>query len=157
MPALFRFSIVTQAALKFEGQTDAVVAPGAAGDLAALANHAPLLTTLRPGVVRASVVAGGQSKVGEARVGESTAGEATGSQWLDFAVDGGFMQVLPERVIILTDAALTRNEIDAEAARAELQRAEEALAQKRGADDSEERRAVAFAKAKLEVTHRPVV
>lgn len=133
MATLTHFTIVTPGAVKFEGDAEIVVAPGSAGDLGALAQHAPLLTTLRTGPVRATVAAG--------RV--------------EFAIDGGFMEVLPEKVIILTDVALTRDEIDVEQARADLKRAEEALAQKRGADDSAERRAIAWAHARLEVAHRP--
>ncbi|MDQ6781743.1 MAG: ATP synthase F1 subunit epsilon [Candidatus Eremiobacteraeota bacterium] len=129
-----RFTIVTPGAVKFEGDAQIVVAPGAAGDLGALPNHAPLLTTLRAGAVRATTTTAGR---------------------VEFAVDGGFMQVMPDRVIILTDLALTRDEINLEQARAELQRAEQALAQKKGADDGAERRAVAWALACVEVARRP--
>lgn len=132
--ATTHLSIVTPASQKFEGEAELVIAPGAAGDLGALPNHAPLLTTLRAGVVKANVQTG--------RV--------------EFAVDGGFMEVLPDRVIVLTDLALAKTEVDVEATRAELRRAEEALAQKKGADDSQERRAIAWAHAKLEVAGRSI-
>ncbi|HEV2037500.1 MAG TPA: ATP synthase F1 subunit epsilon [Candidatus Eremiobacteraceae bacterium] len=138
-----RLSIVTPSAVKFEGDVSIVVAPGAAGDLAALANHAPMLTTLRTGVVSASVASAGADQ-------QTSAGRVL------FAVEGGFMQILPDRVIILTDLALSREEVDVEAARSDLKRAEEALAQKRGADDSQERNAVAWAQARLAVCARPV-
>ena len=144
MAALTRLSIVTPSAVTFEGDAELVVAPGAAGDLGALANHAPMLTTLRTGVVKANVV-------GEGSDGKSAA------RRVEFAVEGGFMEILAERVIILTDLALSRDEVDVEAARADLKRAEEALAQKRGGDDAQERRAVAWAHARLEVSARPVV
>ena len=137
MAALTRLSIVTPTASKFEGDAELVVAPGAAGDLGALANHAPMLTTLRTGVVSANVTGGDVKRV-------------------QFAVHGGFMQILPDRVIILTDRALSREEIDVEAARADLKRAEEALVQKKGADDTAERQEVAWAQARLAVTARPV-
>ena len=142
MANLTRLSIVTPSTAKFEGDVELVVAPGSAGDLGALANHAPMLTTLRTGVVSATVV-------------KSTSDKAQ-SERLQFAVEGGFMQILADRVIILTDRALSRVEVDVEAARADLKRAEEALAQKRGADDLQERRAVAWAQARLAVTARPV-
>ena len=136
-------AIVTPAALKFEGDAELVVAPGAAGDLGALANHAPLLTTLRPGVVKVHMsAAASETSTAKARA--------------EFAVDGGFMEVLPDKVIILTDVARARDEVSAEEARNELRRAEEALAQKRGADDKAERRAVAWAQALVEVSRRPV-
>jgi F-type H+-transporting ATPase subunit epsilon len=139
---LTRLSIVTPSTIKFEGAAELVVAPGAAGDLGALANHAPMLTTLRTGVVSTTVAgAGGDQKAATTRV--------------QFAVKSGFMQILADRVIILTDVALSREEVDVEAARADLKRAEEALAQKRGADDSPERQAVAWAQARLAVTARP--
>ncbi len=138
-----RLSIVTPSSIRFEGDVDIVVAPGAAGDLGVLANHAPLLTTLRTGVVSATAVnADGDSKASAKRV--------------QFAVDRGFMQVLADKVIILTDVAFSREEVNVEEAREELKRAEEALAQKRGGDDSGERRAVAWAQARLDVTSRPV-
>jgi F-type H+-transporting ATPase subunit epsilon len=146
MAAVTRLTIVTPTAKKFEGDAELVIAPGAAGDLGALAHHAPLLTTLRVGVVKANVA----GDAGEAQTGTAAAGR------VEFAVDGGFMEVLPDRVIVLTDAAVSRDEVDVEATRAELKRAEEALAQKRGADDAKERHAVAWAQAKLEVTHRPL-
>jgi F-type H+-transporting ATPase subunit epsilon len=144
MAAITRLTIVTPTAQRFEGDAELVIAPGAAGDLGALAQHAPLLTTLRVGLVKAKLAP---------QSGESHAASAAPDR-VEFAVDGGFMQVLPERVIVLTDAAVSREEVDIEATRAELKRAEEALAQKRDADDGKERHALAWAQAKLEVTHR---
>ena len=142
MANLTRLSIITPSTAKFEGDVELVVAPGAAGYLGALANHAPMLTTLRTGVVSATVV--------------KTTSDKAASERLQFAVEGGFMQILADRVIILTDRALSRDEVDVEAARADLKRAEEALAQKRGADDVQERRAIAWAQARLAITARPV-
>jgi F-type H+-transporting ATPase subunit epsilon len=144
--AVTRLTIITPSAKKFEGDARLVIAPGAAGDLGALAQHAPLLTTLRVGLVKADIA----GNAGEAQ--SSAAAPAR----VEFAVDGGFMEVLSDRVIILTDAAMSRDEVDVEAVRAEIKRAEEALVQKRGADDAMERHAVAWAQAKLEVTHRPL-
>lgn len=138
MAALTHLSIITPGAVKFEGSAEIVVAPGAAGDLGALANHAPLLTTLRTGVVRATVAEGATRRI-------------------EYAVDGGLMQVLPDKVIILTDLALARGEVDLEEARRDLKRSEEALAQKRGGDDKPERQAVAWAQARLDVAQRPGV
>ena len=154
--ATTRVSIVTPASIKFEGDAELVIAPGAAGDLGALPNHAPLLTTLRIGVVKANIAsaATGDAKASADTPTPSATPLALGGR-VEFAVDGGFMQVLPDRVIILTDTALSREEVDVEAARTELKRAEEAAAQKKGGDDADERRAVAWAQAKLEVAHRP--
>ena len=136
-----RLSIITPSAARFDGDVEIVVAPGAAGDLGALANHAPLLTTLRPGVVSATAAASADQKTESGRI--------------RFAVDSGFMQVLADKVIILTDAALRPEDVNVEEARADLRRAEEALAQKHGADDGAERHALAWAQARLDVTQRP--
>lgn len=141
MAATFAFSLVTPSEIKFEGTAEIVVAPGMAGDLAALANHAPMLTTLRAGVVRATVGAGG----------------ASSSRRIEFAVDGGFMQLLPDRVLVLTDRALSTAEIDADAARRDLERAEAEIAGTQGEESGTARRAAAWARARLEVTRLPSV
>ena len=145
MAATIDFAVITPGDIKFQGKAEIVVAPGAAGDLGALPNHAPMLTTLRVGVVRATIV-------------DADASDAqSASTRLEFAVDGGFMQILPDRVVVLTDVALGASEIDADAVRGELKRAEEELAAKRGTDDAAQRRAVAWAQTRLEVAHRPGV
>ncbi|HEY7994557.1 MAG: ATP synthase F1 subunit epsilon [Candidatus Eremiobacterales bacterium] len=136
MPATFALAVITPAEVKFEGTAEIVIAPGAAGDIGALANHAPMLTTLRIGVLRATV---------------------EGARRIEYAINAGFMQVLPDKVLVLTDLALSSSEIDVEKTRAELRTAEESLAGKRGADDIAEREAVTWANAKLEAAHRPGV
>ncbi|MBA3325879.1 MAG: ATP synthase F1 subunit epsilon, partial [Rhodobacteraceae bacterium] len=57
--------------------------PGMSGDFTAMPNHAPYLTTLRPGVVR--VVAGGETT--------------------EYLVTGGFAEVSPEAATILAEQA----------------------------------------------------
>lgn len=142
-------SVVTPASTKFEGDVDYVIAPGSAGNLAALPKHAPMLTTLRPGIVQANVAS--------SSAGDGGAGAAGTANRVEFAVDGGFLEILPHKVIILTDSALSKDEIDATAAREELRRADEALAQKKGTDDAQQRRAVAWAQTKLELKRPPAV
>ena len=93
---------------------------------------------------------------GRAAGGSDDGAAKQASERIQFAVNGGFMQILPDHVVILTDVALSRAEIDVDAARADLKRAEEALALKRGADDTQERGDVAWAQARLAITARPV-
>lgn len=135
MAATFALAVITPGEVKFEGTAEIVVAPGAAGDFAALANHAPMLTTLRIGVLRATV---------------------EGARRIEYAINAGFMQVLPDKVLVLTDVALAPDEIDVDKTRAELRGAEGVIAGKHGADDKAERDALAWATAKLEAAHRPV-
>ncbi len=61
-----------------------VVAPGTEGYLGVLPRHAPLLTTLKPGVFYYSKVEGKKEHL---------------------AVSGGFMEVGPDKIIVLADAA----------------------------------------------------
>ncbi|MDE2572238.1 MAG: ATP synthase F1 subunit epsilon [bacterium] len=103
------FSIVTPVALRFEGQADLVIVPGTEGELGALPRHAALVTTLKPGVVRANTI-GADGKASERR---------------EFAIGPGFAQVLPESVTVLVDAAWEKSEVDVEETRAELRAARE--------------------------------
>ena len=138
MAAPLDLEIVTPNSVKFQGKADIVVAPGGAGDLAALPNHAPMLTTLRIGILRATV-AGPEN------------------QRLEYAVNGGFMQITPAKCVVLTDMALSAADIDPEKAHDEYRRAADALAQKHGVDDRQERDAAAWASVQLEIARAPRV
>lgn len=103
------FSIVTPQALRFEGQAEIVIVPGSEGELGALPRHAALVTTLKPGIVRANTI-GADGKSVERR---------------EFAIGPGFAQVLPDRVTVLVDAAWEKGEIDIETTRDELREVRE--------------------------------
>ena len=92
----------------FEGEAGFVVANGGDGELGILPGHAPLLTILRPGPL---VIKSGPN--------------APDDQLL--VVSGGFMEVLPDRVTVLADAAEHAADITAEQAEAARERAAEAL------------------------------
>ena len=95
--ATLHLEIVTQERRLFSGDVDMVVAPGGEGELGILPHHAPLLTTLKEGVLR--VKQGG------------------GEEY--FSIGGGFMEVQPDHVIVLADVAEKADDID-------IARAEEA-------------------------------
>jgi F-type H+-transporting ATPase subunit epsilon len=88
-----------------EQDVDMVVAPGAEGTVGILPRHAPLLTTLRPGVIRIK------------KGGDETA----------MAVSGGFFEVNANRVLVLADVAEREEEIDEARAEEARRRAEAAL------------------------------
>ncbi|MCC6313734.1 MAG: F0F1 ATP synthase subunit epsilon [Thermomicrobiales bacterium] len=98
--AKLHVEIVTGERVVFsEDDVDMVVAPGSDGTLGILPHHAPLVTTLATGELR--VVKGGAEEA--------------------MVVFGGFMEVTPDKVIVLADTAERAEEIDvarAEAARA---------------------------------------
>ena len=100
-----RCEIVSQDRMVFEGDVDIVVLPGEAGEMGILPNHAPLLSTLRLGILK--VRAGGEEQV--------------------FAVAGGVVEVQPDIVTVLADAAENVDEIDIARAEAARRRAEEFL------------------------------
>lgn len=100
-----RCEIVTQDRLLYEGPADMVVAPGTEGELGILPNHAPLLTTLKLGVL--TVRHGQEQEL--------------------FTVAGGVMEVLPHLVTVLADVGEHVADIDVERAERARRRAEEML------------------------------
>jgi F-type H+-transporting ATPase subunit epsilon len=107
-----RCEIVSQDRTVFTGDVDIVVLPGAGGEMGILPNHAPVLTTLKYGVVK--IRKGGKEEL--------------------FTVAGGVAEVQPRIVTILADAAENVNEIDEARAEAARKRAEEVLAKGLPAD-----------------------
>ena len=86
--------IVTPETRIFSGEAKFVVVPGVEGELGILPEHIPLLTEIHPGELNVT------TEEGE----------------LIFAVGEGFLEVLPDRVSVLTDMALKEEEIDEHAA-----------------------------------------
>ncbi len=101
-----RCEIVSQDRTVFTGDVDIVVLPGAAGEMGILPKHAPVLTTLKYGIIK--VRKGGKEEL--------------------FTVAGGVAEVQPDIITILADAAENVDEIDERRAEAARKRAEEALA-----------------------------
>ena len=98
-----RLDIVTAEKLVYSDEVSSVVAPGSAGQLGILPNHAPLLTSLKAGELR--VLKGGEET--------------------DIALSGGFLEVLQNVVTVLADTAERAEDIDLERAEASLKRAQD--------------------------------
>ena len=98
--------IVSQDRRVFTGEVDMVVAPGADGVMGILPDHMPLLSTL---------------KVGELKV-------RRGADEDIFAVSGGIIEIRPDGVTVLADAAERADEIDVTRAEEARRRAEAQLA-----------------------------
>jgi F-type H+-transporting ATPase subunit epsilon len=101
----FHFELVSPAKLLFEGPVESVVVPGVEGDMTIMANHAALMTSLRPGVV---TVADGKSSK-------------------RLFVRGGFADVNAKGLTILAEQATPVEELSADAIAKEMQNAEEDL------------------------------
>jgi len=113
MPNL-KVDIVTAERVVFsEEDVERLIVPGIEGELGLLPLHAPLLTTIQPGVLR--VVKGGE---------ETT-----------MAITGGFIEVRENRVTILADAAERGEDIDLARVEEARRRAEERLASREATVD----------------------
>jgi F-type H+-transporting ATPase subunit epsilon len=102
-----QLEIVTPERRAYSGMVDAVVVPGIEGELGILPHHAPLISTLGVGVLR--MRSGGQEE--------------------EFAIAGGFLQVRPDKVVVLAETADMASEIDLERAQAARREAERAIAE----------------------------
>lgn len=106
--ATLHLEIVTPEARTFSGEAQMVVVPGVEGDLGILPDHMPLMTQVNPGELRITTV--------------------DGDQYL--AIGSGFLEVLPDRVSIMTDMAVPEAEIDEKAAEEAVARAQRELSEK---------------------------
>jgi F-type H+-transporting ATPase subunit epsilon len=126
--------IVTPERLAYSDEVDSVQLPGSEGELGVLPHHAPLISTLG---------------VGELRIRKGGTEES-------FAIVGGFLQVLPDRVVVMAETADLASEIDlekAQAARAEAERALES-GYHEGADLAAARAALQQALLRIRVAER---
>ena len=103
--ATFRLEIVTPEKMIFSDDVNVVLAWGVEGQLGILPYHAPLMTMLQPGdlVIR----------------------KGTEEDYL--TISGGFLEVRPDKVVILADACERAAEIDVTRAEEAKKRAQEAL------------------------------
>ena len=132
MPLLLE--IVTPERLAFSEEVDSVQVPGVEGELGILPHHAPLVSLLG---------------VGELRIRKG------GTEEL-FAVAGGFLQVRPDKVVVMAETADLASEIDLEKAQQARADAEKALAEgaREGADLGAARAALAQALLRIRVAER---
>ena len=100
-----QLEIVTPERLAYSDTVDAVVLPGSEGELGVLPHHAPLVSMLG---------------VGELRIRK-------GGQEESFAIVGGFLQVRPDKVVVMAETADLDSDIDLEKAKAARDEATRAL------------------------------
>jgi F-type H+-transporting ATPase subunit epsilon len=111
MAKTFHVDIVSAEQEIFSGEAEMVIAPGEAGELGILPEHAPLLTRIKPGTVRIRQ-AGAEEEV--------------------IYVSGGMMEVQPDRLTVLADTSVRAHDLD-EAKALEAERlAKEAIANRGG-------------------------
>jgi F-type H+-transporting ATPase subunit epsilon len=112
------FELVSPARLLFSGEVTSVTIPGTDGEMGIFAGHAPVLSTLRPGVVTITREQGQPEKI---------------------FVRGGFAEVNPTGLTLLAETAIPLAELDAAALAQQIKDLEEDVADAK--DDETRRRA----------------
>ncbi|MDW4499819.1 F0F1 ATP synthase subunit epsilon [Sulfitobacter sp. D35] len=107
MAETMQFDLVSPERRLASTKVRAVQIPGADGDMTAMPDHAPTITTLRPGVLRA----------------EGPDGEA------EYVVTGGFAEIGAEGVTVLAERSLPRGDVTAEDVKAMVEEAKAAYEQ----------------------------
>jgi F-type H+-transporting ATPase subunit epsilon len=102
-----QLEIVTPEREAYSDEVDAVFCPGVEGEFGVLPHHAPLLSLLGVGELR--IKKGGDEEF--------------------FAIAGGFVQVRPDKVVVMAELADLSSEIDLEAAEQARNEAERAIQQ----------------------------
>jgi F-type H+-transporting ATPase subunit epsilon len=107
MPDAFTFELVSPEKLLISGEVEQVLVPGAEGDMTVLARHAPVLTTLRPGLLDIGLPGGKSQR---------------------FFIRGGFAEVNPAGLTVLAETAVDLDELKADDLAQAIKNAEEDVA-----------------------------
>jgi F-type H+-transporting ATPase subunit epsilon len=107
----FNFELVSPERLLLSEQVTSVVVPGTDGDFTVLSKHAPLMTTVKAGVVEAALASGGAKRI---------------------FVRGGFADVSPDGFTLLAEEAMPIEDLKADVLAAQIKDAEEDLADANG-------------------------
>ncbi|PLX41003.1 MAG: F0F1 ATP synthase subunit epsilon [Hyphomicrobiales bacterium] len=91
MADTFHFELVSPVKLLFSAEAAMVVVPGVEGDFAVMPGHAPVISTVRPGMLDISLPGGEKQRV---------------------FVRGGFADVAPDALTVLAEFALPESELD---------------------------------------------
>jgi F-type H+-transporting ATPase subunit epsilon len=103
----FKFELVSPERLLLSEQVTAVIAPGTEGYMTVMAYHAPLMATLKPGVVQATLASGGERRI---------------------FIQGGFADINPEGFTLLAEHATFVEDLDAADLDQQIQDAREDVA-----------------------------
>ncbi|MBX3598734.1 MAG: F0F1 ATP synthase subunit epsilon [Rhizobiaceae bacterium] len=93
MAEAFKFELVSPERLLVSESVEAVVIPGVDGEMTVMANHAPVMTTIKPGVVTVKPASGGEQR---------------------YVVFGGFADILPAGCTLLAEEAVAVQDINRE-------------------------------------------
>ncbi len=105
MTKTLKVDVVNAEDTLFSDDAEFVALPGVDGELGILPGHTPLITLIRPGLVRV---------------------KRSNDQKEEFFVAGGILEVQPRHVIVLADVAIRSADLDEAKAREAMQKAQEA-------------------------------
>ena len=91
MAEAFKFELVSPERLLVSEEVESVIIPGTDGEMTVMAKHAPVMTTIKPGVVTVRAASGGETR---------------------YVVFGGFADILPEGCTLLAESAVAVKDID---------------------------------------------
>src|SRR5690606_2125206 len=91
MAEAFKFELVSPERLLVSEDVESVIIPGAEGEMTVMARHAPVMSTIKPGVVTVKPVSGAEQR---------------------FVVFGGFADILPDGCTLLAESAVAVKDID---------------------------------------------
>ena len=100
----FKFELVSPEKLLFSGDVEQVLVPGAEGDMTIMAKHAPVITTLRPGLLEIDFPDGKRQR---------------------FFARRGFAEVNPDGLTVLAERAIDLDDLDPEQLTQDITNAEE--------------------------------
>ena len=104
--SVFQVEVVSSEKALFSGEASMVVAAGVAGELGILPRHAPLLTQIKPGLLKINLSDGREELL---------------------YVSGGILEVQPDKVTVLADVAQRGDELDEQRAQAAAAAAQEKI------------------------------
>ena len=107
MAESFKFELVSPERLLVSEEVESVVIPGTEGEMTVMAKHAPVMTTVKPGVVTVNRAGGASDR---------------------YVVFGGFADILPESCTLLAESAVAVGDIDRDDLARRIQAAREDLA-----------------------------
>lgn len=117
MAESFKFDLVSPERLLLSEDVESVVIPGTEGDMTVMAEHAPVMTSLKPGLVTVKSAEGKEDR---------------------YVIFGGFADILPEACTLLAESAVHVDDIDREELARRIQNAREDI-EDAGTDEARSR------------------
>lgn len=114
MAEAFKFDLVSPERLLVSELVESVIIPGTEGEMTVMVNHAPVMTTIKPGVVTVKPVSGAEQR---------------------YVVFGGFADILPEGCTLLAESAVPVADINKEDLARRIQDAKDDLADAKTDED----------------------